>query len=73
MIAVEKGHLEMVNAMMEKNPDLVSLSVGSDLTVIHWALEKDNRNAFFKVWSQCLSVIKLYFVIPILYVRPETT
>ena len=46
----------------------LSLTVGSELTVIHWALEKGNCNAFFKV---CLSIH--YFVIPFPYVRPETT
>ena len=50
MIAVEKGHLEVVNAMMEKDPGLVSLPMGSGSTMIHWALEKDHhRSAFFKV------------------------
>ena len=50
MIAVEKGHLEVMKAMMRKDPDLVSLPMGSGSTVIHWALEKGHhRNAFFKV------------------------
>ena len=50
MIAVEKGHLEVVKAMMKKDPDLMLLSVGSGSTVIHWALEKGySRSAFFKV------------------------
>ena len=51
MIAVEEGHLEVVNAMMEKDPGLVSLPMGSGSTMIHWALEKDHhRSAFFKVY-----------------------
>ena len=50
MIAVEEGHLEVVNAMMEKDPGLVSLPMGSGSTMIHWALEKDHhRSVFFKV------------------------
>ena len=51
MIAVEKGHLEVVNAMMEKDSDLVSMQTGSGLTVIHWVLEKGHRSALFKVQS----------------------
>ena len=51
MIAVEKSHLEVVNAMMEKDSDLVSMQTGSGLTVIHWVLEKGHRSALFKVHS----------------------
>ena len=50
MIAVEKGHLEVVKAMMKKDPGLMSLQVGSGTTVIHWALEEgQHRSTFFKV------------------------
>ena len=47
MIAVEKGHLEAVKALIKKDPGLMS----SGSTVIHWALEKGNRDrsTFFKV------------------------
>ena len=62
MIAVEKGHLEVVEAMMKKNPDLVSLSTGFKSTVIHWALEKDtNRSAFFEVhYKHFILLFKLH-------------
>ena len=63
MMAVEKGHLEVVKAMIKKDPGLVSLPVGSGSTVIHWALEKGHsRSAFFKVCSfivQAVTVPKL--------------
>jgi len=51
MLAVEKGltHLNVAKAMMKKDPGLLSLQMGSGLTVIQWALEKDHPNAFFKV------------------------
>ena len=50
MIAVEKGHLGVVKAMMRKDPGLVSLSICFGSTVIHWALQKGHqRSAFFKV------------------------
>ena len=50
MIAVEKGHLEVVKAMMRMDPGLVSLLTGFRSTVIHWALEKGhNGSVFFKV------------------------
>ena len=49
MIAVEKGHLDVVKAMMKKDPEIVLLPMGSGSTGIHWALEGDNRDAFFKV------------------------
>ena len=53
MIAVEKGHMEVVKAMMKKDPGLMSLPMGSGSTVIHWALEKGHsRSTFFKV-SYC--------------------
>ena len=58
MIAVEKGHLKVVNAMMEKDPGLVSLPMGSGSTMIHWALEKDHhRSAFFKVYFNIFIII----------------
>ena len=54
MIAVEKGHMEVVNAMIKKDPNLISMPLGSGSTVIHWALEKGHsRSAFFEV---CLIV-----------------
>ena len=62
MIAVEKSHFEVD----KEGSWPLSLSVGSELTVIHWALEKGNRKAFFKVWLQSLSLNYCY-------VRPETT
>jgi len=52
MSAVEKGpsHLNVAKAMMRRDPTLVSLKLESGMTVIHWALEKDqHRDAFFKV------------------------
>ena len=50
MLAVEKNHLEVVKAMIKKDPGLVSLSMGCGSTAIHWALEEGyNRSAFFKV------------------------
>ena len=50
MMAIEKGHLEVVKAMMKKDPGLMSMPLGSGSTVIHWALEKGHsRSAFFKV------------------------
>ena len=50
MIAVEKGHMEVVNAMEKKDPDLASFSVGSGSTMIHWALEESHHcSDFFKV------------------------
>ena len=59
MIAVEKGHLEVVKAMMKKDPGLMSLQVGSGTTVIHWALEEgQHRSTFFKV--RTLFFISLY-------------
>ena len=58
MLAVEKGHLEVVKAMVKKDPGLVSMPVGFGSTMIHWALEEGHhRNAFFKVCfllSYCL-------------------
>ena len=47
MIAVEKGHLEVVKALIKTDPGLMS----SGSKVIHWALEKGNRDrsTFFKV------------------------
>ena len=51
MMAIEKGHLEVVKAMIMKDPNLVTMQMGSGLTVIHWVLEKSHRSAFFKVCS----------------------
>ena len=48
MLAVEKGHLEVAKLMVEKDPCLVTLQLGSGQTVIHWALERD-LDTFFKV------------------------
>ena len=57
MLAIEKGHSDVVKIMMEKDPDLVSLSVGSGSTVTHWALEKGHsRTTFFKVCSLLLAI-----------------
>ena len=53
MLAIEKGHMDVVKAMMKKDPDLMSMQMGSGSTVIHWALEKGHgHSAFFKV-SYC--------------------
>ena len=50
MIAVEKGHMEVVKALIKKDPGLVSFSIGSGSTMIHWALEESHhRSDFFKV------------------------
>ena len=57
MLAIEKGHSDVVKMMMEKDLDLVCLSVGSGSTVTHWALEKGHsRTAFFKVCSLLLAM-----------------
>ena len=50
MLAVENGltHLNVAKAMLKRDPTLVSLTLESGLTVIHWALEK-SQHAFFKV------------------------
>ena len=54
MVAVEKRNLEVVNAMMEENPDLVSMPLGSGSTMIHWALKQGHhRSDFFKVCFYC--------------------
>ena len=51
MLAVVKGHLEVVKAMMKEDPSLMSLSNGSGTTVIHWALEEDHHcSAIFVVY-----------------------
>ena len=61
MIAIDKGHMEVVKAMEQKDPGLVSFSVGSGSTMIHWALEKSHhRSAYFKVYY-----IVSFAVIPI--------
>ena len=51
MLAVEEGpsHLNVVKALIKKDPDLVSLKKDSGLSVIHWALEKQDRSTLFKV------------------------
>ena len=60
MLAVEKGHLEVVKAMMKEDPGLMSLSNGSGTTVIHWALEEGHhRSAFFVV--RCVMFVALNF------------
>ena len=48
MSAVEKGpsHLNVAKAMMRRDPTLVSLKLESGMTVIHWALEKDQQCKF---------------------------
>ena len=50
MLAVKKGHSEVVKAMMKEKPELVSSQLGSGSTVIHWALEECLCSAFFKVF-----------------------
>ena len=45
MLAVDKGHWEVVKFMMKEEPGLVSLSIGS---VAHWNLGKDHH-VFYKV------------------------
>ena len=58
MVAVEKDNLEAVKAMMKKDPGLMSFSVCSQSTVIHWALEEGHqRSAFFKVLCCNLSLL----------------
>jgi len=60
MSAVEKGpsHLNVAKTMMRRDPTLVSLKLESGMTVIHWALEKDqHRDAFFKVDFVCVFVL----------------
>ena len=60
MLAVEKSHMEV----MKVKEDLTlchSLPVGSELTVIHRALGKDNHSAFFKVWSVFINSMKFHF------------
>ena len=50
MLAVEKDNLEVVKALMKKDPGIVSSEVGSGSTMIHWALKQGHhRSAFFKV------------------------
>ena len=50
MIAVEKGHLEVAKIMINEDPGLMSMPLGSGSTVVHWALEKGHsRSAFFEV------------------------
>ena len=55
MVAVEKGHMEVVKAMEKQDPGLVSFSVGSGSTMIHWALEESHyQSDYFKVCFHCL-------------------
>ena len=50
MLAVEKGNLEVVKAMMDKDPGLVLSTVGYGSTMTHWALKQGHhRSDFFKV------------------------
>ena len=59
MLAIEKGHMDVVKVMMKSDPDLLSMPLGSGSTVIHWALEKGySSSAFFKVFL----VLELYHV-----------
>ena len=59
MIAVEKNNLEVVTAMMDKDPGLMLFQIGSGSRVFHWALEKGHqRNAFFKV---CFFILLIFF------------
>jgi len=50
MLAVEKGltHLNVAKAMMKKDPGLLSLQMGSGLTVIQWALENRPPQCFLQ-------------------------
>jgi len=48
MLAVEKGQLKVAKLMIEKDPSLASLQLGSGVTLIHWALER-GLDTFFKV------------------------
>ena len=60
MIAVEKGHLEVVKVMIKNDPGLMSMPLGSGSTVIHWALEKGHsRSAFFEV---CFFIIIVSYI-----------
>jgi len=54
MVAVQKGHMEVVKAMEKKDPGFVSFSVGSGSTMIHWALEESHhQSGYFKVYFHC--------------------
>ena len=68
MLAVKKGRAEVVKAMMEGKPELVSSKLGSGSTVIHWALEECRCSAFFKVFIY-LDVINIDTVIKIENIR----
>ena len=62
MLAIEKCHSDVVRIMMEKDPDLMSMPMGSRSTVIHWALEKGcHRSSFFEV-GFCVSLSMLFFI-----------
>lgn len=52
MLAVAKGHLKVAELMIDKDPSLVSLQLGSGETVVHWALER-GLDGFFKVCLFC--------------------
>ena len=72
MIALKKGNVEVMIAMMEKDPNLESLPVGSLSKMIHWALkEGHHQSAFFKVcfhfipYLATLQHFNLIYLIPI--------
>ena len=58
MLAVEKGQLKVAKLMIEKDPSLASLQLGSGVTVVHWALERGLADTFFKV---CFSGLIIKF------------
>jgi len=58
MLAVEKGQLKVAKLMIEKDPSLASLQLGSGVTVVHWALESGLVDTFFKV---CFSGLIIKF------------
>ena len=65
-LAVEKGNLEVVNAMMDQDPDLMSKPLGSGSTMAHWALKQGHhRSDFFKVWFYFTKHFNLIYPIPI--------
>ena len=66
MLAVEKGNLEVVNAMMDQDPDLMSKRLGSGSTMAHWALKQGHhRSDFFKVCFYFTKHFNLIYPIPI--------
>ena len=74
MLAVEKDNLEVVKAMMEEDPDLVSSPVGCGSTMTHWVLKRGrHRSDLFKVWLcfnylATLQHFNLIYPIPIFFV-----